>query len=289
MPDMGAATLPAITYPDIPDYSLREKLMLERDASGMFFSGQLLDEYSRHVESLRGIRPICELIPDEGEDSPVYDKERAKIVGVVTAVTLKTTRNDDKMAFFTLQDSFGSIECIAFPKAYDRYRELIRADEALCVEGNCSIREEEATKLLVSTISPLVENRRFDEKKQTESNTAPETPAAKTPPAQRASMPAYNPYGGGASVIQTPTPAAEPARKEATTPKLYLRVPDMEGLSFQKAKNIIDIFCDGRVQVIFYDLSTQKYTAYTVRATVSPLVLEELSAILGRENVVYRA
>ena len=62
----------------------------------------------------------------------------------------------------------------------------------------------------------------------------------------------------------------------------------MTGVPFQKAKNLVDIFCDGQVQVVFYDLSAKKYIAYGVKATVTPLVLDELGQILGGENVVYR-
>ena len=290
--DESVAVTPAFEYPAIPEYSMREKLMLEKDASGMFFSGQLLDEYSRHLSTLQ-LRSICELLPEEdGEgDSPVYDKERVKIAGMVTSVTLKTTRNDDKMAFFTLQDSLGSIECIAFPKAYDRYRDLIRVDEALYVEGNCSVREEESVKIMVSTMAALVENSRFTAEKPAVQKEAPTAKAKDVKdtaqPARRATMAAYNPYGGGAPTMPTAQPAPQTA-EPAKTPKLYLRVPDMTGVPFQKAKNLVDIFCDGQVQVVFYDLSAKKYIAYGVKATVTPLVLDELGQILGGENVVYR-
>ena len=288
--DDAALAPPVFEYPDIPEYSLREKLMLEKDASGMFFSGQLLDEYSGHVASLQ-VRPICELLPEEGDsmgDVSVYDKERVKIAGVVTSVTLKTTRNDDKMAFFTVQDSLGSIECIAFPKAYDRYREYIRADEALYVEGNCSVRDEEPVKILVSAIACLIENGRFEKEKQkqasaasTASNTPPQTPLP------RAAMPAYNPYGGGGTTALSASPATEPVA-QSRSPKLYLRVPDMTGIAYQKAKNLVDIFCDGQVQVVFYDMSVGKYAAYSVKSTVTPLILQEWERILGKDNVVYR-
>lgn len=156
---------PAFTYPIVRPYSMREKLMLEREASGMFFSGQLLDDYDRCVASLDPNK-IADIVPaedDEFEESVPTLPDRAKVTvaGIVTAITVKTTKRDERMAFFTVEDSSGVIECLAFPKVYVRYQDILRPDSALYVEGNLSIREDEAPKVLVSVIGELVDNDHF--------------------------------------------------------------------------------------------------------------------------------
>ena len=62
---LGPGTAPADTgtvYPQVRPFTTRERLLQEREASGMFFSGQLLDDYSRCVGSL-SVMPILRLAP----------------------------------------------------------------------------------------------------------------------------------------------------------------------------------------------------------------------------------
>jgi DNA polymerase-3 subunit alpha len=46
---MGAGTTPKFEYPELPELAIREKLLMEKEATGMYFSGQMLDEYAKHV------------------------------------------------------------------------------------------------------------------------------------------------------------------------------------------------------------------------------------------------
>ncbi len=169
MGDAPMESAPVFRYPDIPPYTLREKLMLEKEASGMFFSGQLLDDFSRCVEALHP-QPIAEINPPEDaamEDMDegavrLPDRAKVKIAGIITGVTVKTTKRDERMAFFTVEDASGIVECLAFPKIYRQDQDLIRADQAVFVEGNLSIREDESPKVLVSLVGLLVDNAHFD-------------------------------------------------------------------------------------------------------------------------------
>lgn len=325
---------PAFTYPTVRPYSMREKLMLEREASGMFFSGQLLDDYDRCVAALDPNR-IADIVPAENDefepDAPsLPDKAKVVVAGIVTAVTVKTTKREERMAFFTVEDSSGVIECLAFPKVYIRNQELICADRAVYVEGNLSIREDEAPKVLVNAIGELVDNEHFtgtlpqkqepDVPAKTRGVTAPQgsaqEPAVPAGERPRASEGSYNPYESMPATstynpYETMPAAATPRRQAAEGPvprptsvvassgerptrpappsppqKLYLRVPDLEGEAYRKARNLAEIFCDGRTEVIFYDESRKGYYASGLRMTITPFVLSRLATILGEKNVV---
>lgn len=161
---------PTFVYPEVKPYTMREMLMLEREASGMFFSGQLLDDFSRCVESLAptAIRDLVSSAEDgegdaDGETAAarLQDATKVRIAGVITGITVKTTKKDERMAFFTVEDAGGEIECLAFPKVFSRDHDVIRVDNAVFVEGNLSVREEEAPKVLVSLIGLLVDNAHF--------------------------------------------------------------------------------------------------------------------------------
>jgi hypothetical protein len=62
----------------------------------------------------------------------------------------------------------------------------------------------------------------------------------------------------------------------------------MSGEEFLKAKNMVDIFNEGTVRVIFYDSSTGKYSEYSERLFYSDYVVRELKNILGDDNVVIK-
>ena len=125
---------PSFRYPDVRPYTLREMLMLEKEASGMFFSGQLLDDYSRCVAALDPM-PISRMISteDDEESALLPDRTKVRIAGVITGVTAKTTKREERMAFFTVEDAGGTAECLAFPKTFSQYGEIIQADQAVFV------------------------------------------------------------------------------------------------------------------------------------------------------------
>lgn len=258
--DMFAAhtdAVPTFSYPNIQEYAKRDLLLLEKEASGMCFSGHLLDDYSACAESLHA-QQITQLLSGEDGETAYADKARVSVVGVITDVTLKSTRKEERMAFFTVEDRFAGIECLLFPKLYTQYAHLIHTDSPVYVEGNLSLREEEDPKLLVSTVSALVDNRSFG---------PADMPAKQKVPVQKA------PADTG-----TGKPFVRPSR-------LYLRVPDMEGELFRKARNLVDIF-EGNVPVIFYDASDKKYHAYSVFADADAFVVGELKKLLGDGNVI---
>ena len=58
--------------------------------------------------------------------------------------------------------------------------------------------------------------------------------------------------------------------------------------TFLKAKNMVDIFNEGTIKVIFYDSSTGKYSEYSERLFYSDYAIRELKKLLGDGNVVIK-
>ncbi len=259
---------PAFEYPKIPDLSLKEKLLLERESSGMYFSGHILDNYDRHAKHV-GAKGIASVHQGVAADE-LKEKDAVVIAGIVSAVTVKTTRKNEKMAFFTLEDRYGEIECLAFPSQYAKQGYHLRLETPLLVRGNLSVRdgEEEEPKILVSEVSELIENERF----------TPEMIPVKIPKKEQEPQPTRK--------VEAPkTQGSADARRLPT--KLYLRVPDLSSEVYRKAKNLVEIF-EGSTQVFFYDSSTSQYIPHTGGTEATEFVLNELRQILGEINVVPR-
>ena len=248
----SSAIAPKFEYPQIPEYPIKEKLMMEKEVAGMYFSGHLIDSYSENVQHLSPMSISACLDADS-----VKEKQNVCLCGIVSSITVKTTKKKERMAFITLEDRFGEIECLVFPTKYQQFFGLIREDAALCVEGNISLREEEQPKILVNNIVELAENGRFVPRINVHKDTARADTNTKAP------------------------------QKSGTYSKLYLRVPDMSSRKFFEAQRIVEA-SHGDVKVIFYDSSTSSYRDSGKCVRISVPMMDALIALLGADNVVIK-
>ena len=298
---MGGIEAPAFSYPDLPDLSIREKLMMEKEASGMYFSGHMLDNFSRHCSDIRSIN-ISELLGKNEGGSYLYsERDRVTVCGMISSLTLKTTKNQEQMAFFQLEDKYASCECIVFAKKYAELYPYIFIDNAVCIEGTVSVRDDEEPKILVNNLFSLTENEKYNPEKTTDDQEKAESTSIASCAASDNSNDALNMY---LSIYQSANTACQPSQtqtasvqpktskkdtfKSNTISKMYIRVPDMSGEIFHRAKNLVDIFNEGTVRVIFYDSSSQKYSEYSERLNYSEYVCDQLNKIAGAENIVLK-
>ena len=149
-------------YPDMQEYSLKELLLLEKESSGMYFSGHMIDNYSKHIDTLDTDR-ISDILSDTDEDNtnpnPKYqDKQNVKIAGIITAKKTKTVKNGETMAFIKVEDRFAEIEVIVFARQYSKYASEVFNENAVVISGSISVEEGENAKILLSTIDPLMSN-----------------------------------------------------------------------------------------------------------------------------------
>ena len=149
--------MPSVEYPDIPEFSPKELLLLEKESSGMYFSGHLLDGYKRDIESEKHdeISDIL-LAFEEDAQSPSYrEKSEVTLCGIITQKTAKNTKNGAVMAFLTLEDRYAELEVIVFPKQYEKYQGYLQADTAVRIKGTLTVREDDGVKVLASEVSLL--------------------------------------------------------------------------------------------------------------------------------------
>ena len=147
----------AFEYPEIPEFTLRERLRLEKESCGMYFSGHLLDEYKDELSRLKyvPIREIMRDVEEKGEDSSYLSGKNLSIVGILTKKSVKTTKNGGDMAFVTLEDRQGEMEAILFPKVFDQIGGELIVDTPFWIVGTLSYKEDELPKILVNRIAPI--------------------------------------------------------------------------------------------------------------------------------------
>ncbi|MFS8501574.1 MAG: OB-fold nucleic acid binding domain-containing protein, partial [Caldicoprobacter sp.] len=129
-----------------------------------YISGHPLSEFKDILDTmnttleLRGLK-VSESESEHGPmamDSELADGSPFTIGGIIVSKKLKTTRNDEIMAFITLEDLYGSVEVIVFPSTYEKYRPLLEEDSAVIINGRLSLREDEDPKIILDEVRPLV-------------------------------------------------------------------------------------------------------------------------------------
>jgi len=158
-------------YEALEEWAPKQKLMNEREALGFYLTGHPLDRYQQDVDRHATVR-TSELRDD-------LDGKEIVVGGVITEFKeIQTRSGKGPMCFFQLEDQFGRIECIVFPKRYqgpfdpkaveegiedaETFGEfLIRnGDEPLLVTGKCEARKNDegavsGYKILLDRASPI--------------------------------------------------------------------------------------------------------------------------------------
>ena len=148
-------------YPNLPEYELRTLLEMERDSIGIYVSGHPLNEYTEVLDKLVTFTSmnVTKVVEDEasltdtvGESNTFEDGANMVTGGIISAVKTKITKNGDMMAFVTLEDYYGEMEVIVFPKVMQRYKPLVVAGNIVVVSGHISQRDDEDTKVIAGDI-----------------------------------------------------------------------------------------------------------------------------------------
>lgn len=142
-----------VDIPEVSEFSKAELLKMEKEMTGLYLSGHPMDKYA-DICRVSGYAGTIELI-DAGQEamSQYKDKCRVKICGIITHITLKQTRsNNATMAFVSIEDLYGSIEIIIFPKVLEQYQNLIYDGSVISVSGTLSLEEEKEAKVLADII-----------------------------------------------------------------------------------------------------------------------------------------
>ena len=145
---------PRPELPKIPEMSPKLLLQYEKEMTGVYITGHPLDEYRERLEKIPcSVQVLQEYAEDEEWEK--FDRMNVTLGGMIIETRMNTTKANKLMCFITLEDLYGTIECLVFPRIYDRLARMIQNDTVVVIRGTLSLREDEEPKLLVEDIRPL--------------------------------------------------------------------------------------------------------------------------------------
>lgn len=154
-------------YPDLEAWAPKQELLREREALGFYLTGHPLDRYQVDIDKHATCRT--------GQLDRQHNGQEIRLAGVICDLREVQTRSGKgAMGFFQLEDQFGRVEIVVFPKTYARVDEATGlslgdrlqqiGDEPVFVAGKCEVEtndegEVSRFKMLLETVQEIAKVR----------------------------------------------------------------------------------------------------------------------------------
>ncbi len=135
----------------------KEILLMEKEMLGLYVSGHPLDNYIKYIEKYSTIKSTDLMFEefDEVNNKNIeeMDGKEVKVFGIISNVRTKITKNNEIMAFVSLEDLEGTLNLIVFPKTFVQYRSEIYEDNIVQISGRISVKSDEITIIALKIAS----------------------------------------------------------------------------------------------------------------------------------------
>ena len=144
-----------IRMPDVGEYTKENLLGFEKEVLGVYVSGHPLEPYEEEWRKVISATTADFQVDPEVGYTKVRDGAREIIGGIIVEKTVKHTKTNQMMAFLTVEDLFGTVEVVVFPRDYEKYRQYLEEDNKIFVKGRVSEEDDKASKLICEKILPF--------------------------------------------------------------------------------------------------------------------------------------
>lgn len=141
-----------IRMPDLEEFDKDTILNFEKEVLGIYLSGHPLERFRSAMEKIISVK-TTDFQPDEETGYPkVTDNQKVIAGGMITDKTIKYTKTNKVMAFFTLEDLVGTVEVVVFPKDYEKWQHMLQEEAKVFVQGRVSAEDDKASKLIMEKV-----------------------------------------------------------------------------------------------------------------------------------------
>ena len=144
-----------LKLPPVGEFDKELLLSFEKEVLGVYISGHPLERYEERWRKNITAKTVDFLPDDETGQARVLDNEKVTVGGMITAKNVKYTKNNQAMAFLTLEDLVGSVEVIVFPREFERNNALLTEDAKVFISGHANVEEEKGGKVICERVIPF--------------------------------------------------------------------------------------------------------------------------------------
>lgn len=139
------------SLPEVPRWTEAENWSAEKELLGVYISGHPLASYSEQIK--RYTTASATTLAD------LPNNAKASVAGMISEIRHKIAKNEERMAFVSIEDLEGSVELIFFPKIFSQSQDILKEGNLIWTRGNVNLGrdENESAKLIVNEAMALSE------------------------------------------------------------------------------------------------------------------------------------
>ena len=242
---------------DTDEFSVSEKLNLEKEVIGLYISGHPLDKYKDEAANTNFLNLLY--INDEvkNKNKRFADNAKVMVIGVINNIEFKITKSGRTMAFVVIEDRTSNIELLIFANVLDKFKSLIVNDNIIVVKGLINIKDETEPKIIVDKL--ILADEFFKNKNIFNNN-----------------------------ILNNNKFEIGTENKKTKRKGLYLKVETRNSSKFKRSQAILEIF-EGNTPVYLYFEDEKKLLAAprNLWVDINQTMFCELRNILGENNVIF--
>ncbi len=146
--ESAEADLSEPELPEIEEWPEMIRLEHEKEYLNFYISGHPLMNFSPYVNSLS----TCKI----SKFPPELSGGKISICGIVTGISRKIDKNNNSIAFVTIEDFDGKAECKFWSETYKKFGWMLEEDKVLLIEGTAEY-DGEKLSLTASNVAEPVE------------------------------------------------------------------------------------------------------------------------------------
>ena len=161
------------TVPELPNIQNFDKahlLSMEKEMMGVYLSGHPLDKYRDLIDeniTANTAEIFDSNLSGDGENESEFIEERASgsnrfndgdtviMAGMVGDLRRMITKSNQEMARITIEDYYGVITAIVFPRDYAKAKYVLENDAIVAIKGTLSFKEDSDPEILVNKVTEI--------------------------------------------------------------------------------------------------------------------------------------
>lgn len=128
-----------VRIPFKPEFEVKKLLAMEKEAAGIYLSGNPLSEYGYLAELLH-VKKASAVI-----GGAFRDGDEVSLMCILQEKKLHVTKSGSKMCFITLADETGELEAVVFPDLFALSGSRLSDENILYIKGRVSLKDESVT------------------------------------------------------------------------------------------------------------------------------------------------
>lgn len=138
--------LSGIRIPNTAEYDIKKLLSMEKEATGIYLSGNPLTSYN-YLQLLLKTQNICSILENQNDNSAV------KMICIIRNKKIHITKNGSKMCFLTLADETREVDAVIFPDLYAIIGSKLNEDDIVFINGRISLKDDDISVICEKIIS----------------------------------------------------------------------------------------------------------------------------------------